>query len=226
MLQNIFQISGVYVNFHLIAWNNDLVLIDGGFLGDFEKLEKQLKQINKTFSDINLIIMTHGHLDHTLNITRIKQLSGAQVAGHSKEKKHIAGNYPYKGASKVCGALEAIGRLLFAYQPFELDFEFADNERLDFAGGIRVIHLPGHTQGHCGFYHEPTGLLFSGDFYQYSWYREGVAPFFLNSCPKYFPESFEKILQLNPAGIYFNHSDNASPEIQYERFRKFAERKL
>ena len=145
MLQSIFQISGVYVNFHLIAWNNDLVLIDGGFLGDFEKLEKQLEQINKSFSDISLIIMTHGHLDHTLNIARIKQLSGAQVAGHSKEKKHIAGNYPYTGISRICGMLEACGRFLFAYRPFELDFEFADNQLLDHQehqdDAIAMLHL-------------------------------------------------------------------------------------
>lgn len=221
MLQEIFQIRGLFVNFHLIAWNNDLVLIDGGFVTDFKILEAQLANINKTFQDINLIILSHGHLDHTLNIRRIQQLSGAKVIAHAEEKAHIAGNYPYASYARICGILESLGRFLFQYQPFQIDSEITDNQRIDMAGGIRVVHLPGHTIGHCGFYHEPTQMLFTGDFYQYSWYRQGVAPFFLNSCPQYFPQSARKILELNPKGIYSNHSDNASPQIQYERFKKF-----
>jgi glyoxylase-like metal-dependent hydrolase (beta-lactamase superfamily II) len=224
MLRNIFQIRGQFVNFYLIAWDNDLVLIDGGFISDFPRLEKQLKAINKTFTDISLILLTHGHIDHTANISKIKKLSGAQVLGHPADKLHIAGKYPYTGNSKICGTLETIGRALINYQPFQLDAELHDNQHIDIASGIRVIHLPGHTAGHCGFYHEPTEILFTGDFYQYDWYRQGLAPFFLNSCPEQFAASIKKVLKLNPKGIYSNHSDRAKPELQYERFGKFVTR--
>lgn len=221
MSRSIHQLRNVFVNFHLIEWDNDLILIDGGFIRGLGLLKKKLKSINKTFSDITHILLTHGHIDHTAYITEIKELSGATVAGHPKDKLHIAGKYPYTGNARVCGALEAIGRAVTNYRPFEIDKELDDRQLLDIAGGVRVIHLPGHTIGHCGFYHEPTGILFTGDFYQYSWYREGLAPFFLNACPEHFPSSIEKIIQLNPKGIYSNHSDSARPEIQYERFRRF-----
>jgi glyoxylase-like metal-dependent hydrolase (beta-lactamase superfamily II) len=40
---------------------------------------------------------------------------------------------------------------------------FSDNQLLDVAGGLRVLHTPGHTMGHCSFLHEPTGVLITGD---------------------------------------------------------------
>ena len=42
---------------------------------------------------------------------------------------------------------------------------FADGERFDLGGGLRVevVHLPGHTRGHCGFLVEPDGVFFVAD---------------------------------------------------------------
>ena len=31
------------------------------------------------------------------------------------------------------------------------------------AGGLRVVHTPGHTPGHMCLLHQPTGVLFVGD---------------------------------------------------------------
>ncbi len=221
MAQEIHQVRGIFVNVYLIEWGDDLVLIDGGFIGDVVRLKKFLKRIDKTFEDITHILLTHGHIDHTANLSLLKKFSGARVAGHPKDKDHILGRHRYRGSSRICGMLEAVGRAILSYKPFELDAELEDDQLLNLAGGIRVVHLPGHTIGHCGFFHEPTQILFTGDLYQHSWYREGLAPFFFNSCPEYFPSSIEKILRLNPKGIYSNHSDSAEPAIQFERLRKF-----
>ena len=30
-------------------------------------------------------------------------------------------------------------------------------------GDLRLIHLPGHTPGHSGYFHEPTQVAFCGD---------------------------------------------------------------
>jgi len=41
----------------------------------------------------------------------------------------------------------------------------ADGDRFDLGGGLRVevVHLPGHTRGHCGFLVEPDGVFFVAD---------------------------------------------------------------
>ena len=38
-----------------------------------------------------------------------------------------------------------------------------DGERLDLAGGIRVIFTPGHTPGHLSLYLERSKVLIAGD---------------------------------------------------------------
>ncbi|MEZ5266371.1 MAG: MBL fold metallo-hydrolase [Acidimicrobiia bacterium] len=42
---------------------------------------------------------------------------------------------------------------------------FADGTTFDLGGGVRieVVHLPGHTRGHCGFLVEPDGVFFVAD---------------------------------------------------------------
>lgn len=42
---------------------------------------------------------------------------------------------------------------------------FADGTKFDLGGGLRieVVHLPGHTRGHCAFLIEPEGVLFVAD---------------------------------------------------------------
>ena len=114
---HIIQIRGWVVCFYIIYTNDALVLIDGGFIGDLQRLDSTLRSIGRTFKDIDLILLTHGHLDHTANIASIKKKSKAVVACHPLDEDHIAGTYPYTGNAKVCGWLEAVGRGLLHYQP-------------------------------------------------------------------------------------------------------------
>jgi glyoxylase-like metal-dependent hydrolase (beta-lactamase superfamily II) len=45
----------------------------------------------------------------------------------------------------------------------DVDGTFAEGELLPVAGGLRVLHTPGHSPGHCSFLHEPSGVLVTGD---------------------------------------------------------------
>jgi glyoxylase-like metal-dependent hydrolase (beta-lactamase superfamily II) len=40
---------------------------------------------------------------------------------------------------------------------------FNDGDVLDVAGGLRVLHTPGHSPGHVSLLHEPTRILITGD---------------------------------------------------------------
>ena len=41
--------------------------------------------------------------------------------------------------------------------------ELTDGQVVPFAGGIRVIHTPGHSPGHASYLHEQSGTLITGD---------------------------------------------------------------
>ena len=47
--------------------------------------------------------------------------------------------------------------------PTPVEEELVDGQVLDVAGGLRVVHTPGHTPGHISLLHEPSRLLITGD---------------------------------------------------------------
>jgi glyoxylase-like metal-dependent hydrolase (beta-lactamase superfamily II) len=53
----------------------------------------------------------------------------------------------------------------FHYTPNADAIAYRDGDVFDLGGGARihVIHLPGHTRGHCAFLIEPDGVLYLGD---------------------------------------------------------------
>ena len=53
--------------------------------------------------------------------------------------------------------------------------------------GLRVVHLPGHTLGHCGFYSRAHDLLFSGDLFASYFFNVHLPTRILNSAPELIP---------------------------------------
>lgn len=67
---------------------------------------------------------------------------------------------------------------------------------------LRVIHTPGHTPGHCVFYLEKSGMLFSGDIDLTSfgpWYGN------INSDLTALINSIKKLIDLNPQVVCSGH---------------------
>src|SRR5215217_2330221 len=57
-------------------------------------------------------------------------------------------------------------RIIFTHQDLDhigVDEYLEDGERLDLAGGTRVIFTPGHTPGHLSLYLERPKVLVAGD---------------------------------------------------------------
>ena len=53
--------------------------------------------------------------------------------------------------------------ILERLEPVGVDKHLEDGERLDLAGGIRVIFTPGYTPGHLSLYLERSKVLIAGD---------------------------------------------------------------
>src|SRR6185369_2644018 len=112
------------------------------------------------------------------------------------------------------------GRALTNYRPVMIDQSIADGQELPFWGGLRAVHLPGHTLGHCGFYSARHEVLFSGDLFASYFFNVHKPPAILNSVPEHFPASIEKVRRLNPRWIVPCHFDVLDGGVHRRRFAK------
>jgi glyoxylase-like metal-dependent hydrolase (beta-lactamase superfamily II) len=214
----IHTIRGVMSCCHLLVDDNAGVMVDTGLVGEPFLIRRLVRKLGLKPDSIKAILLTHGHLDHAGNLAWLKDWTGAPVLAHAEEARHVAGNYPYTGIARWCGRLEAGGRLLTRYRAGTIDEFITDGQALPFWGGLRVIHLPGHSAGHCGFFSARHNLLFSGDMFASYFFNIHKPWPVLNSVPELFPASIEKIRQLAPRLLVPNHYDVLDGELHRRRF--------
>lgn len=205
---------------HLLRDGDSCVLVDTGLAGEMFFIRRQFRRWGLPPQALKAILLTHGHLDHAGNLARLKDWSGAAIYAHPGEQRHIDGDYPYQGVNRWCGWLEALGRAVLGYRAVPIDEPLADGQQLPFWGGLQVIHLPGHTLGHCGFYSARHDLLFCGDMMASYFFSVHKPWAILNSAPELLPASAEKIRRLQPRGILPLHFDVLDGERHRRRFAK------
>lgn len=210
----------------MLVQDGRAVVLDAGLVGERGKFRRLFARLGLAPSAVEALILTHGHLDHTGNLAWLQAWTGAPVLAHPAEQAHIDGAFPYRGVARVCGALEAFGRAVLRYRPVKIDRALADGELLPWWGGLRVVHLPGHTDGHCGFWSEPRGLLFIGDLVAIWTWRSAFPPNILNSAPALLRDSLRRAKALEPRLVVPNHYNRSDPAWMAERLAAFAARRL
>jgi glyoxylase-like metal-dependent hydrolase (beta-lactamase superfamily II) len=93
----------------------------------------------------------------------MRERSGAPVHTHDADAPFLRdGRMPPPDPTRPLARVMTM--LGVGHQPScPVDGTFGDGELLPVAGGLRVLHTPGHSPGHCSFLHEPTGVLITGD---------------------------------------------------------------
>ncbi len=226
-LARVLPIRGVGVVCHLLVEEDrrGVVLLDTGLVGERGQIRRRLARLGLGPREVRAILLTHGHLDHAGNLAWVKAWTGAPIYAHPAEQVHLDGKFPYTGAARWCGRLEHAGRVLLrAGGPAKIDVPLADGDELPFWGGLRVVHLPGHTLGHCGFFSARHRVLFCGDLIACYRPTAGVPPPIFNSAPELIPASLEKAARLGAQFIVPQHYFAHDPVEHRRRFERLLAR--
>lgn len=114
---------------------------------------------------VDRIVISHCHEDH---LAGVKALPEVPLAVHADDR---IGLESLDGLMTIYGLpaeIEAPWRRevveKFHYVPRPDAATYRDGEVFDLGGTqVRVVHLPGHTRGHSGFFIEPDGTMFLAD---------------------------------------------------------------
>lgn len=219
------QVRSVGVRFYVLRDVKGLYLIDGGFIGGRIFLKRALRKRGWEREPILGIIVTHGHLDHILNVGRLAEETGAWVAAPRQDLGHYEGRPSYRGLAQITGWLEAVGRVLLGFRKFTPTRLFEDGDDFDIWHGLKVVHLPGHTEGHSGLYCEKLKLLFSADLFASFGRFSHLPPAVFNRDSPQVKESVKRALELNLTGVFPNHADSSTSEVHLSNLRMLSLKK-
>jgi glyoxylase-like metal-dependent hydrolase (beta-lactamase superfamily II) len=194
-----------------------IALIDSGASDSPETvLEPALKEIGLALSDVDLILNTHAHLDHSGGNAEMKRRSKAQIHVHRLDLPMAESNDAQ--VEFHVGPLRRLGCppeglkeraehvLRNAGEAAGADRVLSDGELIDLGKGIRLhaIHCPGHTPGHVVYHWESEGIGFTADAVQGIGARVGAFPYYFDA-PSY-RESLAKLSRLQCRLLCLGHA--------------------
>lgn len=186
----VFQITG-FPPSAINAYLAGDVLVDTGLPGFAPAILKALAG-----RPLSLVLLTHVHPDHCGSAAAVCKTLGVPLACHAGDRDAIEGRAPMQPRSWKRG------RWLKA--PYPVSRLLQDGEQL---GEFRIIHTPGHTDGHVALFRERDHLLICGDaamnLRPLFGIREPIRAF--TADPALNRRSLRKLAELRPETVLFGH---------------------
>ena len=161
------------MNFYLLEEVGGLTLVDAGTTGDWDVFATAMAGLRRQATDLQAVLVTHAHSDHTGFAERARTTTGAGVWIHQLDATAAGGGAPAKnetGIARYLARPEAYRTLVHLIRhrgmkiaPILQLSAFADGDTIDVPGRPRIVHAPGHTPGMSAVFVESRRVLLTGD---------------------------------------------------------------
>lgn len=175
-------LQGGPANVYLVE-DGDLTLVDTGPKSNeaWCELEQGFRRLGKRLSDVDKIVVTHGHTDHGGLAASIKRMSGAKVYAHPltaswlKDPDRDLHDLFYVRVPAFLRRMGTPEEVITRYypgaellrtmtEPVSVDETLEEGGTLHTGGcDWEVLHTPGHATSAICLYNRETRLMFCGD---------------------------------------------------------------
>jgi glyoxylase-like metal-dependent hydrolase (beta-lactamase superfamily II) len=145
--------------------DGQVTLIDMGVKRSGAKVMAALESIGSGPSDVTRLMLTHAHPDHAGGAAHVARETGRSFGIHEDDAEAArTGFSPPRDDTLRLGRLaNRMGGGRKDFEPLEGGETFTDGQVVPVAGGLEVIHTPGHSPGHAAYLHRSSGVLITGD---------------------------------------------------------------
>ncbi len=189
---------------------DSLTLVDTGLAGAGPDITRAITGLGLKPADLDRVVLTHFHLDHTGSAAEVGAWDGVTVMAHRRDapiiRGRLAGPPPVLTDDERELLASIVGDGLPPAPPARVDRELEDGDVLSFGGGAQVLAVPGHTDGSIAVFLPQSGVLFTGD--NIAAARTGqivLGPFNLNRSEAV--RSFRRLAALDSSTAVFGHGD-------------------
>lgn len=155
-----------FANSYLVIGEKTIIVDSGdpGFSkGILEAMEKN--EVKK--SDISLIFITHGHVDHYGSVFELRRKIDAPIAIHRLDAPYLNQGIqaPLYPLNTIAGAIKLVGQHLKVKKRYGIEADIVFKQKLELQKfGVQglVLPTPGHTLGSASLF-LPDGRAVTGD---------------------------------------------------------------
>lgn len=134
------------------------ILIDSGVSYNHADILQLVKEADLKISDIDIVLLTHCHGDHSGGLYRLKQENSEIKIWSHPLTKYVLEDIDAQFIRRPIPAYyEIIGGSV------QVDHVLADGEIINIGYDIEIIYTPGHSDDSISFYIPTEKLLVSGD---------------------------------------------------------------
>src|SRR3954451_2539329 len=170
----IHRVEDAYTNWYIVDDGGRLTIVDAGLPRSWGSAQAALRELGRSPSDVEAIVLTHADFDHVGFAERARREWHVPVWVHERDRSLSRHPLHYEKSHSIArhvvnpGGLVVLATMIANGMPItqgvaEARGFSAKEEVLDVPGRPRPVFTPGHTHGHVALHFPDSGVLIAGD---------------------------------------------------------------